>query len=84
MHTQGKWEMIQSNMDRIGHINDFKILEDSIEIATVSGKDKARLIVSAPELLEACKSAQEYIFEGGNSRIVGGTLNKAIAKAEGK
>ena len=49
-------------------------------------KETANLIVqthnSFDGLLEACKLAKEYIFKGGNSRILGEKLNEAIAQAE--
>ena len=60
-----------------------------------SSKANARLIATAPELLEACKEAQAWLFDmQTDSPYRAGTnktfyepildiLNKAIAKAEG-
>lgn len=49
-------------------------------------KANARLIASAPALLEALKAALPYIKsrgEGGNEHIVYAQIKQALAKAEG-
>lgn len=52
--------------------------------------DNARLIVAAPDLLEACKLALDYlIYEGERPRPItaqetGDSLKQAISKAKGK
>lgn len=52
-------------------------------------KANARLIASAPELLEACKLAVSLLSEiredeGGHKAMTDFSLKQAIAKAEGK
>jgi len=43
----------------------------------------ARLIASAPELLEACKEARDYLrFNKGNTAPIFDKLEQTIAKAE--
>jgi hypothetical protein len=73
-HTPGPWK-----------IGDFGLIlggkNDSI-IATLEGinrDDNAKLIASAPELLEACKEALEKSHDPAVEII----LIEAIAKAEG-
>jgi hypothetical protein len=55
------------------------------EATAPNGKDNAKLIAAAPDLLAACKQALEY--HGKNGRLEDGQYNsmaEAVAKAEGK
>ena len=96
MHTEGKWGFARA--ERAYNKGDISIntvdKEGSVTsdliclVRRVPGDDfaNAKRIVQAVNsydgLLEVCVLAREYIFEGGNSRILGEKLNKAIAQAE--
>ena len=99
-HTPGPWEIEQFNEDYVKKEGRLSIKKIAIfclgyQVATVIGEDwetrkaNARLIASAPELLEACKYVLEMcnghhddidIFKDG----IKGCVERAIAKAEGK
>jgi len=85
MHTKGPWQVMK----------EYFIVKDSGVIAkTYIGpppdkkteeiwKDNARLIASAPELLEACKDALDKVNSGSFPNTIK-RLEQAIAKAEGR
>ena len=77
-HTPGPW--IIENNDILGHISAI------VHVATIHNDidGNARLIASAPELLEACKDAYELMSAGKVLTACERKLCKAIAKAEGK
>ena len=59
----------------------------SIEVHGADADEIARLVAAAPELLAACKQAEELIRDGGVVPIGGVTwqlLRAAIALAEGR
>lgn len=48
----------------------------------IHGKDNARLIAAAPELLEALKAVEPYLLAGDTE--LHDLVGRAIAKAEGR
>ena len=51
----------------------------------IDQEEKARLIAAAPELLEACKEAENYLrYNHGQGLAAYELCKNAIAKAEGK
>jgi len=94
-HTQGEWEVGQK-VDKKGRKElcwevtcKTNIPTMRGVIATVGCKPNARLIASAPELLEACKEALKYIqghndLEEYHTPKIECLLEQAIAKAESK
>lgn len=76
MYTKGKWKV------KIEGINTFILTQPEIRIEETEAN--ARLIASAPELLEACKLAvNEYHLDGNCANAIA-ELKQAISKAEGK
>ena len=84
-HTQGPWKY-QEESDKHTHIvrakNDYMICHLSQDTSGIS-EANARLIASAPELLEACKKCYSLLFNGIKQDLVK-ELKQVIAKAEGK
>jgi hypothetical protein len=78
-HTPGKWEVRTTMQQRPKIIGGNRILAEVIVYEFPETKANARLIASAPELLEACKILYAEIADKRLSDI----LKKAIAKAEG-
>jgi len=88
-HTAGKWEYSE-----ISSVVGSLISSNSVDIcAVIPQKDKsiteanAKLIASAPELLEACKQALKFIRCGDNMKQdllipTETSIEQAIAKAE--
>ena len=84
-HTKGKWLSIRDKkggwifVDEIKASNRIACVEKNIEA-------NARLIASAPELLEACKNVLahmlKYDYHPDQENVV--ELKKAIKKAEGE
>ena len=82
MYTKGKWAIVKANHNIYIFVNNISIAR--INPLSNNKESNAQLIATAPKLLEVCKSAQEYIFKGGNSKILGAMLTSAIAEAEGE
>jgi hypothetical protein len=102
-HTSGKWN-IKTPLKHITELNDFEFeiipSDGSGRICLIERNDSiselanARLIASAPELLEACKALKalsERFKNGDRSGAIMGGISlamdkalEAIAKAEGK
>ena len=82
-HTSGPWKLEKSSMGRTSRI----ISQDDLVIAECWNSEQeanARLIASAPELLEACKEAlKEFNEMGYTPNYADNMLREAIAKAEG-
>jgi len=85
MHTKGEWKVAEVDGNRLTCI-----YTDETNIALLVHQEDARLIASAPELLEACKEAEEFL---GYYRIEGisashksalDKIRQTIKKAEGK
>lgn len=82
-HTPGKWEV----RDLIVGVDLNQPLK-SLTICKIYGNDKetqanAHLIASAPELLEACKSALSSLLDADWKDNSLDLLRQAITKAEG-
>jgi hypothetical protein len=88
-HTPGPWEVTNICGKTCVTARPFKSEVGCIEIAKITeivGRDNARLIAAAPELLEACRLALGA-FEANRIDMQQNAerkLNAAIAKAEGK
>ena len=90
-HTPGKWKSNEGSSSKnipilgTGSREFMVIAEVYQENGTEEAQANARLIASAPELLEASKLARDYLrFNQGNASPIFDKLEQAIAKAEGK
>lgn len=87
VHTPGPWE-VQSNMEIIVDATGLKVCDIEPDYRTIEQSDaNARLIAAAPDLLEACNEALEWLriaalpgLETTRNRIQS-TLDAAIRKA---
>uniref|UniRef100_A0A6M3LRI8 Uncharacterized protein n=1 Tax=viral metagenome TaxID=1070528 RepID=A0A6M3LRI8_9ZZZZ len=85
-HTPGKWEVEVIGVHQFIVKNNKTIAKTPWDISNQEENEaNARLIASAPELLEACKEAFTYLDKPhtskfGNVEIID-LLNKAITKA---
>lgn len=84
-HTPGPWDYFTrqdiygENISIIQSVEGYRIAEEIVEEAD------ARLIATAPELLEACKIALEAVENPANWNIKARiALTTVIAKAEGR
>lgn len=94
-HTQGKWQYGKPFLTNkyggtiIIHLNGVPIAKVFEEIGRETAEANARLIASAPELLEACKEAILFLESLGNESEpdfcfdIYNKLEQAISKAEG-
>lgn len=84
-HTPGPWKVLDNNpevlpivckgFDTIAHIRDAGVWADYFEVEA-----NAHLVAAAPDLLEACTLALEFVtHEGLSARLVA-----AIDKARGE
>lgn len=76
-HTQGPWTFVAQS--RVIKADCGRIVAD----ANGTADEDARLIASAPELLEACRYALGVLEADGASEFVLSDLRAAIAKATG-
>ena len=86
-HTPGPWNVYQPYKYEIHirHGNDVKSIATIGSLWHVDFEANARLVASAPELLEACKDGLSIAYESGldDSDGVVKRMKAAIAKAEG-
>ena len=88
-HTPGPWEYLPLN--KCIRSKSSAISEHSLRFVCDLSQDEekeiseanARLIASAPELLEACKFAYDYLHINPSRKVISDKLKQAIAKAEG-
>lgn len=87
-HTAGPWEIDYCSANRAYEIFPVKKdgrfdIDNEVCMTADDNLSNARLIASAPELLEACKDALNCAITDKNLILVA-ILKQAIAKAEGK
>jgi hypothetical protein len=91
-HTKGPWDTVirqdhKGTIGYVGPVENFKIIAEVI-CSNPEGSANARLIASAPELLEALEVALAFILEQpdlvGDDDFTVSTLRDAIAKAKGE
>ena len=85
-HSQGKWRVVFGTIE---DGNGKELFHQSVMFkgnrTAGEAEANAKLIAAAPELLEACKKAKDYLqFNKGNSSPIYDELVQVIAKAEGK
>lgn len=96
-YTKGPWEKVitaRFGPDDFEGLNIESPNENTVICELAGGlplieiESNAHLIASAPDLLEACKTTRNHIFNGHSSphttNQILNILNKAIAKAEGR
>lgn len=77
-HTQGPWEIVRANGGRAISIKSGHASVARISTTNINARANADLIVSAPDLLEACQSAMRG-EPGWAERI-----HAAVARATGE
>lgn len=91
-HTPGPWTLIKDGVANFCGVTTPKKwllrIQQNGELLRGEQEANARLIASAPELLEACRLAKTYLeFNGGLGKMGITALkacNDAISKAEGR
>lgn len=88
-HTPGEWKVWGGGINvrtKKGHIFIAACGSNDSQRSIEEYQANARLISAAPDLLEACKKAYQYIgnIADGKATIIFTKLQQAIAKAEGK
>lgn len=83
-HTPGPWH-IKKQSPRYTNLKQIVGKDDQhvCNVFTQLGHDNANLIASAPELLEALKSASNQLTSDGHCPTLVAILDRVIAKATG-